>query len=60
MQLMIRDDKDVAANDMSSGLPIKSNIVQFLNAAKGESSLFVLKQVRNNVTEALLSDTDRR
>jgi hypothetical protein len=47
MQLMIRDDKDVAANDMSSGSPIKSNIVQFLNAAKGESSLFVLKQVRN-------------
>ncbi|OKP09563.1 hypothetical protein PENSUB_5051, partial [Penicillium subrubescens] len=44
MQLMIRDDKDVAANDMSSGSPIKSNIVQFLNAAKGESSLFVLKQ----------------
>jgi hypothetical protein len=47
MQLMIRDDKDVATNDMLSGSPIKSNIVQFLNAAKGEPSLFVLKQVRD-------------
>ncbi|KAJ5465332.1 uncharacterized protein N7458_001018 [Penicillium daleae] len=42
-QLMIQNDKDVVANDMSSGSPLKSSIVQFLNAVKGESSLFVLK-----------------
>ncbi|KAJ6134770.1 hypothetical protein N7523_001092 [Penicillium sp. IBT 18751x] len=45
MQLMIRNGKEVVVNDMSSGSRLKSKIVQFLNAVKGESSPVVLKEV---------------
>jgi hypothetical protein len=47
MQLMIPNAKDEIASDTLSGSPIEADIVQFLSATRRESSLTVLRQVRD-------------
>jgi hypothetical protein len=47
MQLMIPNAKDDIASDTLSSLPIEADIVQFLSATRRESSLTVLRQVRD-------------
>ncbi|KAJ5900279.1 uncharacterized protein N7473_004349 [Penicillium subrubescens] len=44
MELMIPTAQNGIASDTSSGSPSEANIVQFLNATRGESSLTVLRQ----------------
>jgi hypothetical protein len=59
MELMIPNTWDENACDTFSGPSSQTNVVQFLDATKGESSLIVLRQVRNirlqHLSQALIT-----